>query len=105
MIPAPKKKNVTYYDKKPACNTLTSSCTITLMYYRQLPFFSKFHHIASLMKKINKNKKRNEIWMKGAQYETKPHKDPNFNKKKKKRKRKLKSIILKEIKYLWKQAG
>lgn len=26
--------------------------------------------------------------MKGAQYETKPHKDPNFNKKKKKKKAK-----------------
>ena len=39
--------------------------------------------------------------MKGAHYETKPHKDPNFNKKKKKKKReKLKIIMLKEMKYL-----
>ena len=38
--------------------------------------------------------------MKGAHYETKPHKDPNFNKKKKKKREKLKIIMLKEMKYL-----
>ena len=48
--------------------------------------------------------------MKGAHYETKPHKDPNFNKRKKKNKKKkkgekLKIIMLKEMKYLWKQVS
>lgn len=42
-------------------------------------------HCFSNEKKKIINKKRNEIWMKGAHYETKPHKDPNFNKKWKKK--------------------